>query len=114
MGQLRRVLPRRSPNKGARPGITGEDPLGPETGSQDQWKFPSLKNGLVEVEKRMLIAMVVQKAIMAIFKTHTYLFFNKYFLQMEGGPIGLRSTCCGNAIVGGTVPQCCGLCTVYV
>ena len=94
MGQLRRVLPRRRSNKGTRPGITGEDPLGPETGSQDQWKFPSLRNGLTEVEKRMVVAMVVQKAVLAIFKTHTYSFSKKYFLQMKGGPIGLRSTCC--------------------
>ena len=40
------------------------------------------------------MATVMQKNILALFKTHTYSFGNKYFLQMKGGPIGLRSTCC--------------------
>ena len=42
----------------------------------------------------MIIAMVAQKSVLAIFKTHTYWFANKFFLQRRGGPIGLRSTCC--------------------
>ena len=64
-------MPRRRSNKGTRPVITGEDPLGPEVGRM-----------------RMVIAMVVQKAVQAIFKTNTYSFSNKYFLQMKGGPTG--------------------------
>ena len=94
LGPLRRVLPRRRYNHGSRPGITGEDPLGPDTGSQDQWKFPPMKNGLTELEKRVVIATVMQKSVLAIFKTHTYQFDSKYYLQKKGGPIGLRSTCC--------------------
>ena len=42
----------------------------------------------------MVIATVMQKNVLALFKTHTYSFSQKYFLQMKGGPIGLRSTCC--------------------
>ena len=95
LGPLRRVLPRRRSNQGTRPGITGEDPLSGDTGSQDQWKFPPLgKNGLTTLEKRMLIAQVMQKSVLAIFQTHTYSFGRKFFLQKRGGPIGLRSTCC--------------------
>ena len=41
----------------------------------------------------MIVAETVRKAVLAIFKTHTYRFENKFFLQREGGPIGLRSTC---------------------
>ena len=63
-------------------------------GSQEQWKFPFLQNGLTELEKKMVVATVVQKNVLALFKTHTYSFSNKYFLQLKGGPIGLRSTCC--------------------
>ena len=53
-----------------------------------------MKNGLTDKEKRMIVAQVIQKSVLAIFKTHTYTFAKKYFLQKRGGPIGLRSTCC--------------------
>ena len=76
---------------GTRPGITGEDPLGAESGSQEQWEFPSLgKRGLTKEEKKMVVAQVAQKSVLAIFKTHS----KKFYLQKRGGPIGLRSTCC--------------------
>ena len=95
LGPLRRVLPVRRYVHGSRPGVTGEDPLGPDSGSQDQWEFPSVgKNGLTKLEKRLVIAQVAQKSVLALFKTHTYRFANKFFLQKRGGPIGLRSTCC--------------------
>ena len=89
---------------GSRPGITGEDPLGPDTGSQDQWKFlPLGKNGLTRLEKRMVVVQVAQKSVLAAFKTHTYTFANKFFLQNRGGPIGLRYMLrgeTGNDVVG--------------
>ena len=94
LGPLKRVLPVRRSNKGTRPGITGEDPLSADTGSQDQWKFPPLRNGLTEVEKRQITAQVMQKSVLAIFQTHTYSFAQKFYLQKRVGPIGLRSTCC--------------------
>ena len=36
----------------------------------------------------------MKTAVLAIFKTHTYRFGSKFYLQAKGGPIGLRSTCC--------------------
>ena len=81
-------------------GISGEDPMSKDCGSQDQWKFPPLgKNGLTKSEKRMILAEVMKKAVLAIFKTHTFKFARKYYLQRRGGPIGLRSTCCVARIV---------------
>ena len=71
LSKLRRILPKRRSKQGTRPGITGEDPLGPEVGSQDQWKFPPLPNGLTALEKKMVLATVMQKNVLAIFKTHT-------------------------------------------
>ena len=41
----------------------------------------------------MVVAQVMQKCVLAIFKTHTYRFVEKFYLQKRGGPIGLRSTC---------------------
>ena len=94
LGPLRRILPRRRHTPGSRPGITGEDPMAQDSGVQDQWEFPTLRNGLTATEKRLVIAKVLKTSILAIFKTHTYSFGGKYFVQVKGGPIGLRSTCC--------------------
>jgi hypothetical protein len=100
IGPLRRVLPIRRHTNGGRQGISGEDPLGPEPGSQDQWKFPNLRrHPITAVEKKMIVAKTLHSAVLAIFKTHTYSFNNKFFLQRVGGPIGLRSTCCVARIV---------------
>ena len=89
LGPLRRVLPVRRYKNGSRPGISGEDPLGPDVGSQEQWKFPNLKKKpLTAEEKKMIIAETMRKSVLAIFKTHTYRFANKFFLQRKGGPIG--------------------------
>ena len=46
------------------------------------------------MEKKLVLAKVMKTAVLAIFKTHTYSFGSKYYLQAKGGPIGLRSTCC--------------------
>ena len=76
------------------PGITGEDPLSKDSGSQDQWEFKDLgSNGLMELKKRQVLAKVMKTAVLAIFKTHTYSFAARFYLQTKGGPIGLRSTC---------------------
>ena len=90
---LKRILSKRRHVNGTRPGITGEDPLSKEQNSQDQWEFPHIPNGLTKKEKRLLVAKVMKTAVLAIFKTHTYSFNKKFFLQAKGGPIGLRSTC---------------------
>ena len=39
---LRRLLPWRRSNRGTRPGMRGEGPLGMERGDQEQWEFPSV------------------------------------------------------------------------
>ena len=41
-----------------------------------------------------MLAKVLKTAVMAIFKTNTYSFGTKFYIQTKGGPIGLRSTCC--------------------
>ena len=41
----------------------------------------------------MIIANVLMVAVRTMFKTHIYHFDNSYFLQLKGGPIGLRGTC---------------------
>ena len=89
---LSRILPTRRKTTGTRPGITGEGPMGPGVGDQNQWKFPDVR--LTKLERRMVVAEVMRIATLVLFRTHVYEFGNKYFLQRRGGPIGLRSTCC--------------------
>ena len=94
MGPLKRVLPRRRFVNGVRPGVTGAGPAGATVGDQDQWEFPPLHGGLTKREKRLIVAKVMHTAVLTLFKTHCYTFGGKYYLQKQGGPIGLRSTCC--------------------
>ena len=91
-GPLRRVLPRRRFEAGTRPGVTGTGPMGPESCDQEQWVF---KKGikLTELEKRLIVATTLKKAVLMLFRSHVYSFSGKYYLQKAGGPIGLRSTC---------------------
>ena len=90
-GPLGRVLPSRRFVNGARPGVTGAGPMGSEMGDQEQWKFPRVT--LSKREKRLMVATVMRIAVLTLFRTHTYTFGGRYYLQKAGGPIGLRSTC---------------------
>ena len=49
---------------------------------------------MTERVKRLIIATGMRIAVLPLFQTHTYSFGGKYYQQKEGGPIGLRSTCC--------------------
>ena len=89
--KLRRILPVRRHKNGSRPGVTGIGPLGPDTGDTEQWIFKKVT--LTKDEKREVIATVVKIITKAMFKTHVYSFGGKVYRQVNGGPIGLRSTC---------------------
>ena len=89
--QLQRVLPVRRKRNGSRPGVTGEGPMGPKRGDQEQWRFPSVK--LTEEEKRMIMAEVGKIITEVMFDNHLYTFNGKVYKQRKGGPIGLRGTC---------------------
>ena len=82
---LWRVLPRRTSRGGVRPGVTAS----PET--EDHWYFPPRE--LTNLEKRMVVAMVVKVGVLVMMSTHVYSWNGEAFLQKAGGPIGLRSTC---------------------
>ena len=88
---LRRVLPRRRHTGGSRPGVTGVGPSGPARGDTEQWIFRKVQ--LTATEKKEIIATVIKILTMTMFSTHIYTFGGKVYKQLEGGPIGLRSTC---------------------
>ena len=62
--------------------------------SKDPSSWRDSKRQIWESEKRAIVATVVEIAITAVMATHVYTFGGRYFLQKEGGPIGLRSTAC--------------------
>ena len=84
--ELKRILPVRvSGVRGARPGVSAS------TESEENWIFPSVT--YTQLEKKMMIATIIQIVVLVMMSTHVYSFDGKIFLQQEGGPIGLRSTC---------------------
>ena len=85
-----RVVPWRRFVNGTRHGVTGAGSMGAEMG--DQWKFTRVT--LTQREKRLIVTTVMRIAVLTLFRTHTYTFGGRYYLQKAGGPIGLRSTCC--------------------
>ena len=89
--ELRRILPVRRGKTGTRPGVTGEDPLGPNRGRTEQWKLPKVT--LTELDKRRIVATIIKIGVMTMFNSHVYTFGGRCYLQSKGGPIGLRSTC---------------------
>ena len=58
LSELRRVLPVRNKTGGTRPGMTGEGPLGPDSGDHlDQWKFRNVT--LTKLLKKKILATVI-------------------------------------------------------
>ena len=45
-------------------------------------------------DKKMILAVFVEILVHLVMSTHVYKFGGKFYLQLEGGPIGLRSTAC--------------------
>ena len=82
---LNRVLPVRTARGGAKPGVNAKP------GNEANWRFPKVE--YTKHEKKKIVASMVQIGILVMFNTHVYGFNGKTFLQKEGGPIGLRSTC---------------------
>ena len=65
-------------------------PSGPARGDTEQWIFRKVQ--LTATEKKEIIATVIKILTMTMFSTHIYTFGGKVYKQLEGGPIGLRST----------------------
>ena len=63
---------------------------GAKSKGEESWK--DTRKELFDFEKRKVVAYVLEAAIHVVFSTHVYKFCGKYFLQKEGGHIGLRST----------------------
>ena len=58
--------------------------------SDECWR--DTKKDIHDAEKVRIIAYMLESLINVVMSTHIYKFGGQYFLQSEGGPIGLRST----------------------
>ena len=63
---------------------------GDKSRSDKSWKDST--KSIFESEKKRILAYFVEILVNVIMGTHVYEFCGKYFLQVDGGPIGLRST----------------------
>ena len=86
--------------KGPRPGSTTlelrtkkKDPdAPPSVQASSKWAATDPESELSEVDKRLLLSMVVKITTLQIFKHHCYQFDGVVYRQSKGGPIGLRFT----------------------
>ena len=59
---------------------------------EDQWRYK--QDRYTKVQRKEVIARVVEIALVALFTNFCYKFGSEYFHQSEGGPIGVRLTGC--------------------
>ena len=85
LSNLQRVLPIRTAKGGVRPCVSAK------TDNEENWRFPLVE--YTDLEKKRMIATIVQIGVLVMMNTHLYSFNGKTFIQQGGGPIGLRSTC---------------------
>ena len=96
---LRRVVPVRAKQRGAKPGITGEGVMGPHKEKNDeQWLF-SARFEPTDEEKKKLLAKGFQVATKALWQTHLYKFGGKIYHQKKGAPIGARASGAGARLI---------------
>ena len=85
---LERLIPSRRYIKGAKPGVTGKEPLSKEVEDEVRWVFPP---GVpTTIEKRKLLAAALEIGVRKAFSLHLYQFGGKFYHQRDGGPIGMR------------------------
>ena len=58
----------------------------------DESKWTKMKRDLSEREKRLVIARVVETAVLVCMSSHIYSFGPDLYIQCTGGPIGMRYT----------------------
>ena len=90
------LIPDRVFSLGRRPGPTTPElsmkiPQDKEMPPYSKWKSTDIRT-LTSQQKKLLLTRAVKTAVKVIFKNHVYQFGGVYYLQVSGGPIGLRLT----------------------
>ena len=83
---LGRVLPKRNHETGSRPWVTGDFKK-----AELAWSIPQVE--WTKLEERLMLAEMTRIGVIVMMNSHLFRWDGKIFLQRQGGPIGLRSTC---------------------
>ena len=62
--------------------------------SKDAKSWKDTKRDIWKIDKKRIVALLVEVLVNLVMSTHVYRFAGKVYLQSDGGPIGLRSTAC--------------------
>ena len=92
------IVPRRRFTRGVRPGPTTAElgkkrkynERGEEIEVESKWNFR--RKILTEREKRRILGKVVEIGTRTVFRNHIYQWGGRFYIQREGGSIGLRLT----------------------
>ena len=63
-----------------------------QTPQMTRWRMTNLMVDLDESQRRFILSKVVKIAVLRVFQNHVYKFNGMTYLQLAGGPIGLRLT----------------------
>ena len=74
-----------------RPRLTGGAPSGPDRSDTEQGVSPKVR--FTTSEKKEIIEKMFKIIIKTMFSIHICTFGGKVYKQLEGRPLGLRSTC---------------------
>ena len=74
---LERIIPKRRFKNGAKPGVTGKEPLSKETEDEVRWVFPEREP--TNLEKRKLFAAALEIGVRKTFALHLYQFGGKLY-----------------------------------
>ena len=90
------IVPDRLSVMGRRPGPTTPElsmkiPQDMDETPVSKWK-PTDTTSLTNIQKKLLLSRAVKTAVKTIFRHHVYQFDGVYYIQLAGGPIGLRLT----------------------
>ena len=97
---LKGLLPGRVSKKGVRPGPTTDElsvrtgmiASGPSAPRTTKWRATNPMTDLNDNQRRFILSKVIKIAVLRVFQNHVYSFNGQVYLQLAGGPIGLRLT----------------------
>ena len=85
---LKDILPKRLAKSGSHPTIKTFH----VDEQKERWSYPHPVDFLTLELKRNIVANIIEQMMIEPFETHVYEWEGKLYLQMAGGPIGLRSS----------------------
>ena len=99
MEGLHKVCPKRKKTKGRKPSVSGKEQAKSKSTEEEDSLWSSPTREPTTLEKRKLLACMLEIGIVASFGLHIYSFAGKIYQQKVGGPIGSRLTMAVSQVV---------------